>query len=161
MIPKFEKSFLLDSTACRVKYIEIIHCTLINIHAVWIFFGFQPIIWKLNLKKLSISLLNLSIRIHWYITHCNLINIYALLLVWTLFCFQPKFRKLIRNLKKKLLISLRSSLRQIYWYITHCNAIWSITTPRYSIKYFLGLGKKFKNEFKISKKILPFVRWGL
>ena len=58
-----------------IKYTMCItHCTLINIHAslfVWIFFGFQPIIWKQikKKKKLSISFLSLSTPIHWCITH--------------------------------------------------------------------------------------------
>ena len=55
MIPKLQKKILL---VCRASWVEpidiqLLHCTLINIQAVWIIIGFWPIIPKIkwNLKK--------------------------------------------------------------------------------------------------------------
>ena len=126
-----------------VKSIDIatIHCTSINIHAVWIFFGFWPIIWKRNWKKkLSISLSSSLRRIHWYLTHFNLINIHASLFFWKKFCFWLKIRKRIQNLKK----AFHCTLRRIHWYITHCNLINIHASLFYWI--FFGFWEKYRKQ---------------
>ena len=101
----------------------MILCLSINIHVVWTFFNFRPIIWKRNwnLKKVFHLFVDLVKRIH-----CNLINIHASLFFWKKSAFGQKFENEFEIFKKAIssFIELIKT-NPLMYYIKYLGQKWS------------------------------------